>query len=213
MLRVKTFTFNAFQENTYLIINDSGSCWIVDPGMYDSFETKELLGYIAKEGLNPVAVVNTHAHLDHIFGVEACKDAYKIPFHVHQAELPVLKNAKISAQLYGFQLSEEPKADHWITPGFMDFEGEEVEIRLTPGHSPGSVVFYYKSGGWCVAGDVLFQGSIGRTDLPGGNHETLMNSISSQMLTLPDDTIIYPGHGPSTTINDEKRFNPFLQDL
>lgn len=214
MLRLQTFTFNPFQENTYLIINENGNCWIVDPGMYDNSETNHFFGYIDKEGLTPQAVINTHAHIDHIFGVDACKERYNIPFLLHELDLPVLNNAKGSAMLFGLNFAGNPKVDGYIKEtNTMALGDETIDVRLAPGHSPGSVVFYYEPGKWLLGGDVLFNGSIGRTDLPGGNFDTLINSIKTQVFVLPDDTIVYSGHGPATTIGNEKKFNPFLQDI
>lgn len=212
MLHLKGFTFNAFQENTYLIINDKKQCWIVDPGMYDSNETIALDEYIAAQGLQPVAIINTHCHLDHIFGVQALKDRYKIPFGIHQKDLPVLKGAPTSAMIFGFELMTAPEPDFFIAENEALKLGDEVvEVRLAPGHSPGSIVFWYPEGGWCLGGDVLFNGSIGRSDLPGGNFDTLINSIRTQMFTLPPETVVHSGHGPATTIGQEIQYNPFLQ--
>ena len=214
MLRIETFTFNPFQENTYLVINEKKQCWIVDPGMYDSKETNYFFDQIEKNGLQPQAVINTHTHIDHIFGVQACKERYSIPFMMHEKDLPVLQGAKGSAMLFGFDFITTPQPDHFINEGKPLFlNDEKIDVRFTPGHSPGSIVFYYAAGNWLLGGDVLFNSSIGRTDLPGGNFETLIDSIRTQLLVLPDETIVYPGHGPSTMIGKEKLHNPFLQDI
>jgi glyoxylase-like metal-dependent hydrolase (beta-lactamase superfamily II) len=214
MLRLQTFTFNAFQENTYVIINDNKECWIVDPGMYDSTETNTFFDFISENELTPKAVVNTHAHLDHIFGVQACKDKYKIPFYLHEKELPVLNGAAGSAMLFGFQFKNIPMPDHHISEKEpLALGNETLDVRFTPGHSPGSVVFYYAPGKWLIGGDVLFNGSIGRTDLPGGNFDTLIVSIKEQVFTLPEDTEVHSGHGPTTVIGQEKTYNPFLQGI
>ena len=214
MLQLQTFTFNAFQENTYLIINEHKDCWIVDPGMYDSSETNQLFDFISSNSLTPKAIINTHAHLDHIFGVQACKDKYNIPFHLHEKDLPVLNGAAGSAMLFGFEFKHIPKPDSFIREGeALTLGQEEIEVRFTPGHSPGSVVFYSSEGKWLIGGDVLFNGSIGRTDLPGGSFDVLINSIKSEVFTLPDDTLVFSGHGPSTTIGREKKHNPFLSDI
>ncbi len=213
MLRIETFTFNAFQENTLLIINDKGLCWIVDPGMNDTEETNSFFEYIRREGLKPQAIINTHSHLDHIFGVEACKNEYNIPFHLHELDLPVLRNAQASAMMFGFQFGVVPTVNSYIREGEPLVLGDdELEVRFTPGHSPGSVSFYYPAGKWVIGGDVLFNGSIGRTDLPGGSFEVLNNSIRRELFSLPEETTVFPGHGPTTTIGQEKQYNPFLQD-
>lgn len=214
MLQVHSFTFNPFQENTYLIVNDQSSCWIVDPGMYDTEETNRLSSYIAAKGLKPRAVINTHTHLDHIFGVQWCKNQYQIPFLMHERDLPVLQGAKGSAMLFGFQFTDIPQPDDFIHENHpLSLEEEQLQVRFTPGHSPGSIVFFHEQGGWVIGGDVLFNGSIGRTDLPGGNFDMLIQSIKTELFSLPDNIVVHPGHGPSTTIGHEKLTNPFLQDI
>lgn len=211
MLHISYFTFNAFQENMYIIYNDEKQCWIVDPGMYDNSETQELIDYISKEQLHPMGIINTHAHLDHIFGVQAIIDAYKIPFSLHEKELPVLKQAMNAGALWGFPMSSVPQPDHFIDEHKTLILGvDTIHVKFTPGHSPGSIIFYYPDGKWAIGGDVLFAGGIGRTDLPGGDHQTLLNSIHTQLFTLPDETTVFPGHGPATTIGQERLYNPFL---
>lgn len=214
MLSVHSFTFNPFQENTYIIINEKKHCWIIDPGMYDSNETKRVTDFIATEGLSPQAIINTHAHIDHIFGIQALKDAYNIPFGLHEKDLPVLQNAVGSAMMFGLDFKKTPTVDFYLEAGKPYALGDDdaLEVRFTPGHAPGHVVFYNAKSGWVINGDVLFQQSIGRTDLPGGNFDTLINSIRTQLFTLPDETTVYTGHGPATTIGEEKLNNPFLQD-
>ena len=212
MLTLAVFTFNAFQENTYLIINENNKeCWIVDPGMYGQEETNQLTDYIAMRELIPQAVMNTHAHIDHIFGVQAIKDLYRIPFLLHDMELPVLKMGAQSAAMFGFEFKGSPTPDSFIKAGqTMMLGADEVTVFHTPGHSPGSISFYYPAGSWVIAGDVLFNGGIGRTDLPGGNFDTLINSIRTHLFTLPGATKVYSGHGPVTTIDAEMLHNPFL---
>jgi len=211
MLQVQGFTFNDFRENTYVLFNESRQCWIVDPGMYRADETEELAAFISGRELVPQAIINTHTHIDHILGVQALKDRYGIPFLVHQLDLPVLEAAAATALMFGIRLPAAPAADGFIREGAPLMLGaDRLEVRFTPGHSPGSVVFYYPSGKWVIGGDVLFYQSIGRTDLPGGDHRTLLESIRREMLTLPGDTQVLPGHGPATTIDFEKANNPFL---
>jgi glyoxylase-like metal-dependent hydrolase (beta-lactamase superfamily II) len=212
MLQLYSATFNAFSENTYIIYNEDKACWIVDPGMYDAGERQAFDAFIAEKGLKPQGIINTHAHIDHILGVQALMDKYSIPFALHPLEGPVLANARGSAMMFGLSLESVPQPTQILKEGQMLQLGNDVlEVRLAPGHSPGSVVFYHKEGDWAIGGDVLFAGSIGRTDLPGGNHEQLLKSIREQMFTLPDETVVYPGHGPETTIDEEKRSNPFLR--
>ncbi len=212
MLNIHFFTFNAFQENTYIISNHKKECWIVDPGMYEQRETNEFISFIEKNQLIPQAVINTHGHLDHIFGVQAVVDKYAIPFGIHEKELPILKRGADTAAMFGLQFKDLPTSNFFIEDGKkMKLGDDEIMVFLTPGHSPGSVSFYNAEGNWVIAGDVLFNGSIGRTDLPGGNFDTLIESIRTHLFTLPDNTIVLSGHGPATTIGDEKKHNPFLK--
>lgn len=212
MLRIHAATFNPFSENTYTIYNERNECWIVDPGMYDAAELKSFTGFIDRQGLKPQGIINTHAHIDHIFGVEALMSAYSIPFALHPLEGPVLVGAKGAAMLFGFSFGAIPQPTQSLQEGVPLMLGADtLELRLAPGHSPGSIVFYYEAGGWAIGGDVLFAGGIGRSDLPGGNGATLLESIRTQMYTLPDETIVYSGHGPETTIGREKAGNPYVQ--
>ncbi len=212
MLEVTAFTFNPFQENTYVLTNEKKECWIIDPGMHGADEDRVLFSFIAENGLLPQQVINTHAHIDHVLGIDAVKQKYKVPFGMHLLEQPVLANAKGSAMLFGLQLGAIPVVDFYIEEGGKLQLGEdELEVRLAPGHSPGSIIFYYEPGKWVISGDVLFNGSVGRSDLPGGNHEILMQSIAQQMYTLPDETKVYSGHGPATYIGHEKKTNPFIR--
>jgi len=212
MLNIQRFTFNPFQENTYLLINENKQCFIIDPGMYDDDETALLINYIDKNELQPVAIINTHAHIDHILGVQAVADRYNIPFAIHKAELPVLENAATTAMMFGFPIPTLPQPAFFISEHeTLKLGNDELEVRFTPGHSPGSVIFYNKEGGFAIGGDVLFAGSVGRTDLPGGSFPVLFDSITTQLFTLPGNTVIHPGHGPSTTIEEEKENNPFLK--
>jgi len=212
MLNTAFFTFNAFEENTYIISNEKKQCWIVDPGMYDDREKKQLTDYITANGLQPQGIINTHAHIDHILGIQHLVDTYNIPFSVHQGELPIINAAIASAMMFGFDFNQTPKPTQFIKEGEQLKLGDDLlEVRFTPGHSPGSVSFYYAPGNWVISGDVLFSGSVGRTDLPGGSHETLLNSIRMQLLTLPAETTVLSGHGPATNIGTEKRTNPFLK--
>jgi glyoxylase-like metal-dependent hydrolase (beta-lactamase superfamily II) len=179
--------------------------------MYDNNETNYLIEYINKEQLTPQAIINTHAHLDHIFGIAPLVAKYSIPFGLHEKDLVVLQRADASAAMFGVSIGKVPDPTFYITDGQLQLGDDTVEVRFTPGHSPGSIVFYYQSGNWVIGGDVLFNGSIGRTDLPGGNFDVLAHSIRTQMYTLPDNTTVYSGHGPATTIGREKQYNPFVQ--
>lgn len=212
MLQIQSFTFNPFQENTYLIINEQKLCWIVDPGMYDINETNTFFSYLSDNGLKPQSIINTHTHIDHIFGVSDVMKKYDIPFGINEKDSPVLNAAVASAMMFGLAFSNTPKPGFYIADNeVMKLGDDTIEVRFTPGHSPGSVSFYHAEGNWVIGGDVLFSGSIGRTDLPGGNFETLISSIKTQLLTLPEETVVYSGHGPATTVGDEKMYNPFLK--
>lgn len=212
MLQIQSFTFNPFQENTYLIINEQKLCWIVDPGMYDINETNRFFSYLSDNGLKPQSIINTHTHIDHIFGVSDVMKKYDIPFGINEKDSPVLNAAVASAMMFGLAFSNTPKPGFYIADNeVMKLGDDTIEVRFTPGHSPGSVSFYHAEGNWVIGGDVLFSGSIGRTDLPGGNFETLISSIKTQLLTLPEETVVYSGHGPATTVGDEKMYNPFLK--
>lgn len=212
MLNVNFFTFNPFQENTYIISNEHRQCWIIDPGMYDTRETTQLIDYITANGLQPQNIINTHTHLDHIFGVNPLVDKYNLAFGIHKADLPVLERAETSAAMFGIPFSNPPKAKFFIKDGEpLSLGNDTLEVFHTPGHSPGSISFYYPAGGWLISGDVLFSGSIGRTDLPGGDFDTLIQSIKTHLFTLPGNTVVHSGHGPATTIGHEKMYNPFLR--
>jgi hydroxyacylglutathione hydrolase len=212
MLHIHRFTFNPFQENTYIISNEGGQCWIVDPGMSNGEEEKELLLFITKNNLQPQAIINTHAHIDHILGVDFVANYFKIPFYMHKKELPILENAANTARMFGFHYDGVKTEVQFIFEEQPYILGsEELEIKLVPGHSPGSIAFYSDKYKWVISGDALFEGSIGRTDLPMGNHETLIKSIKTQLLTLPNDTIVYSGHGEATCIGNEKAQNSFLR--
>lgn len=212
MLQLQGFTFNAFQENTYVLYNEQKHCWIIDPGMYETEEVAYLTSFINDNKLIPQAIINTHCHIDHIFGVYAIKDIYNIPFGVHKSDLPVLQGAAGSAMLFGFRFGSVPVPDFFIAENEALPGLKTIKVLFTPGHSPGSVSFFAPEEGFLISGDVLFNGSIGRTDLPGGDFKTLVNSIKTQIFVLPDDTQVFSGHGPATSIGDEKRYNPFLQD-
>ncbi len=212
MLSAQAFTFNFFSENTYVIINDKKQCWFVDPGMCDAEENRAMNAFIQDKQLSPQGIINTHAHIDHILGVQELKDKYKIPFGMHETELPVLNMAKASAAMFGVNITTVPAPTYFIKEGQpLKLGDDTLQVFYTPGHSPGSISFYYPEGNWVLAGDVLFQGSIGRTDLPGGNFDTLISSIRTHLFTLPDHTTVLSGHGEATTIGEEKRYNPFLR--
>ena len=211
-MTVSGFTFNAFSENTYLLHDATRQCVIMDPGCYDKAEQQALKAFIREQGLQVVLLLNTHCHIDHVLGNQFIIDTYKVPFLIHEADLSVLRAVPTYAPSYGFPLYNPAEPTGFLTPGQPVTFGETLlEVRFAPGHAPGHVVFYHEPTETVIGGDVLFQGSIGRTDLPGGNYDTLIESIKSQLLTLPDSVTVYPGHGPATTIGAERRSNPFLR--
>lgn len=212
MVQVQTFVFNPFSENTYLLHDETGEAIIIDPGCYDRSEVDELAAYIEQHGLKPVQIVNTHAHIDHVLGVAALKRKYNIPFALHQLDEPLLRAVKTYASNYGFSTFEEPEIDRFIREGeTIEFGNTSLKIIFVPGHAPGHVAFVNDAQRFVIGGDVLFRNSIGRTDLPGGDHATLLSSIREQLFTLPDDYEVYAGHMEPTTIGFEKRNNPFFK--
>jgi glyoxylase-like metal-dependent hydrolase (beta-lactamase superfamily II) len=213
MLRIVSFTFNGFAENTYLLIDEATRATaIVDPGAYSRAEQDTLRHYVAEHQLDVQYLLNTHAHIDHVLGNAFVLSTYPgIPFLLHALDLPTLRAVPTYAGPYGFANYEPAEPTSELAAGQVIRLGEsELSVRFAPGHAPGHVVFYDEAGGQLVGGDVLFKSSIGRTDLPGGDHNTQLKSIKEQLLTLPDATVVYPGHGPSTTIGAERRSNPFL---
>ena len=212
MLHVQPFTFNPVQENTYLVYNDEKDCCIIDPGCYFASEEKQLTDFISENGLNPKYLLNTHCHLDHIFGNRFIQKQFNLKLHLHKLEKEVLDYGPVSGQMWQLPFDNYDGELVYIDEGDQIHLGNEVlDIFFTPGHSPGHICFYSKAHKFLIGGDVLFQGSIGRTDLPGGSFETLENSIKTKLYTLPEDVIVYPGHGDSTTIGDEKKSNPFIK--
>ena len=208
-LKVVSFQFNGFQENTYVIVSPNKNCVIIDPGCYSALEEEALFNFIEDNELNPLALLNTHAHIDHILGNFAVKDKYKIPFYIHKDDLITLHSVKNYAALYGFQnYKESPEPDVFLEHGSeISFEDISFKVLFTPGHAPGHVVFYNEHNKFVINGDVLFNGSFGRVDLPGGDINTLKKSIFDTMFKLPEDTVVYCGHGPETTIEQEKKSN------
>lgn len=211
MLHIKSFTFNPLQENTYLAYDDQGIAVLIDPGCYNAVERKELEDFVVSNGLKLQHILNTHCHIDHVLGNAWAKLRFGIPLWIHPKEVPVLKSVEVYAPNYGFQNYEPSEADHFLETG-MDFKvGEDsLKVLFVPGHAPGHVVFYHEKSSQCIAGDTLFRGSIGRTDLPGGNHALLLEKIKTELFSLPADTKVYSGHGPETTIGFEKVYNPFV---
>jgi len=211
MAKVVTFTFNAFQENMYLVYDDTKECIIFDPGCSNEAEENKLVDFINTNGLKPVRLINTHCHLDHVFGNKFISEKYDLPLESHKDEAPVLAWSEKAAAQYGLTMKPSPPITKFIEEGdIIQFGNTKLETLFTPGHSPASISFYCEADKFIIAGDVLFHGSIGRTDLPGGNFDTLIASIKTKFMTLDDEVVVYPGHMQSTTVGFERAHNPFL---
>jgi glyoxylase-like metal-dependent hydrolase (beta-lactamase superfamily II) len=211
MLYIKSFTFNPFQENTYLIYDDSGDAALIDPGCFTPTERKELDDFIQSNDLKVKHLWNTHCHIDHVLGNSWAIKNYKLSLLIHPNEVPTLKSVEVYAPNYGFHGYEPSEASGFLAEGqLLQVGNEKIQVLFVPGHSPGHLVFFHEESKTCIAGDTLFNGSIGRTDLPGGNHQLLLSKIKTQLFALPSETIVYPGHGPETSIGREKSHNPFV---
>ena len=211
MISVQFFTFNPFQENTYVLFSDDGQAIIVDPGCYEKQENEELLSFIEEKKLRVVQLINTHCHIDHVLGNQLVAATFSLELFIHKYEEQVLAFAPQTGAMYGVPFTHYDGPLHFLAAGDkVQLGKDELDVLLTPGHSPGSICLYNAAGNFVIAGDVLFKDSIGRTDLPGGNHEALLQSIRTTLFTLLGDTIVYPGHGPSTTIGYEIKNNPFF---
>lgn len=214
MIKIQSFIFNSFQENTYILFDDTKECIIVDPGCYEKYEQKLLLDFVVKNKLNPVKLINTHCHIDHVLGNHFVAEKWKLELAMHELDVPTLKSVKDYSTVYGFHnYQESPLPFHFLNEGEkVKFGESELDILFTPGHAPGHIVLHSKNYDFIIGGDVLFQMSIGRTDLPGGDFDTLIESIKEKLLPLDDNTKVYCGHGPTTNIGFEKANNPFLKN-
>lgn len=212
MLTIRKFTFNPVAENTYILYNEAKEAIIIDPGCYFNEEKQKVKDFIESNGLHLVQLLNTHAHLDHVFGNKWIYENYGLELFLHPNEEQVLQFAPQLAQMWGMSFENYEGPLHFLENTDVIKLGEDdLEVLLAPGHSPGSICFYCKKQKFVIGGDVLFRESIGRTDLPGGNHAALIESIQNQLFGLPDDVTVYPGHGEITTIGYEKKHNPFLR--
>lgn len=212
MLTITTFVFSPLQENTYVVHNESGECIIVDPGCYFGNERSELKEFIQNGHLAPKYLLNTHCHLDHMFGNKFIHDTYGLTLHIPEKEKPLFDYAPTSGLSWGLPFDNYVGDLIFLRAGEVVRLGEdELQVLFTPGHSPGHLSFYCPAQHFVLSGDVLFRQSIGRSDLPGGNFNTLIKSIREVLFKLPDETVVYSGHGPETTIGAEKRENPYLK--
>lgn len=211
MISVTSLTFNPFQENTYVLAGPSKEAWIIDPGCHNSTEEEALVKAIEDDGLKVKAIINTHCHIDHVLGNKAMVDFFQAPLIVPKGEVSMLKNASSQGALFGVVCQPSPSPDSFLIGGESLILGDtEFSLISAPGHSPDSICLYCPSSGFLIGGDVLFRNSIGRTDLPGGDYNTLIHNIQTKIYTLPEDTVVYPGHGPETTVGYEKKSNPFV---
>lgn len=211
MTTIETLVFNAFQVNTYVLFDQTRECVIIDPACYEPDEERQLIAFIEKKQLKPVAVLYTHGHIDHILGNNFVVTHFGIPSITHRDSLPFILNSPVYGKTFGFDAPNPILPEKFIEDGdVILFGNQQLTALHTPGHAAGSICYYHQAEGFVIAGDVLFSGSIGRTDLPTGNFELLIGSIKDKLLTLPESVIVYPGHGPTTSIGLEKQTNPFL---
>lgn len=213
-MKVAIFQLGLFGINTYIVYDEiTRDCAIIDPGMSTPEEERAVTEYIEKQGLYVTHIINTHLHIDHAIGDDFVSKKYGISPKAHKADLPLGRGLKRQAQMFGLGIDvKDPEISEYIEDGDIIKIGTgELKAIHVPGHSPGSIVLYDSADGFIIAGDVLFRGSIGRTDLEGGDYATLINGIKDILLPLPSSTIVYPGHGPYTTIGDERASNPFLR--
>ncbi|HMH34548.1 MAG TPA: MBL fold metallo-hydrolase [Puia sp.] len=211
MLTIKSFTFSPIQENTYVLFNEKDACIVIDPGCYFGNERRSLEEFITENGLNPKFLLNTHCHLDHVFGNKFMHDSYGLPLHLHEKEKEVLRLAPEAGLRWNMPFENYRGELIFLNEGkSIWLDEDELKILFTPGHSPGSICFYCPAQQFVISGDVLFRLSIGRTDIPGGDSNQLIKSIREVMYILPDETTVYPGHGEPTSIGFEKKNNPFV---
>lgn len=211
MLHIKSFCFGPFQENTFLLWDDNLKAVMIDPGMYDRDEEAQLMQFIAEKELVISGLWNTHGHIDHVMGNDFCFRKFGLKPLLHRLDLPTLQSGKMVSEMYGLHYSASPEPTDFVEHGDLLMVGEiSCEVLFVPGHAPGHVAFYFSKDKLVVSGDVLFQGSVGRVDLPGGDAAMLEKSIRNVMYKLPDDTRVYCGHGPETRIGVEKKSNSFV---
>jgi hydroxyacylglutathione hydrolase len=210
-MQIKQFVFNGFAENTYILFDESKKAVVIDPGCYGKDEESQLKLFVEENSLEVIKLLNTHCHIDHVLGNYFVKQTYNVPLIIHEIEVPYLESVSSYSTNYGFAQYSPTVADQFIKEGdSINFGDQELKILFTPGHSAGHVVFYHEQSKSLIGGDVLFRQSIGRTDLPGGNHQQLLDSIRDKLWPLPEDVTVFPGHGPQTTIGFEKKHNPFF---
>ncbi len=213
MIQIKKFTFNPIQENTYILYDETGECIIIDAGCFFDYEQQELDDFIREKQLTPVKLVNTHCHFDHILGVSHCRNKYNIPFYAHEEDAFLVEDIVAHGDRFDIPVEPVDPIDQFLNEGDqVTFGKSTLQVIHVPGHAPGHVVLHQPEQQFLMAGDVLFYGSIGRTDLPKGNFDQLVGNIKAKLFRLPDKTLVYSGHGSETSIGFEKKSNPFLMD-
>ena len=211
VMRVHRFTFNPFQENTW-VVHAGGEALVIDPGCSDADECRELETWLEEHELVPVRSILTHAHIDHVLGCAWMHTRYGLLPEMHRADLPLLKRAADQGRMFGVYCAPPPEPRAFLAAGdTIRFGGKDLHVLFVPGHAPGHIALWCPEDRFVISGDVLFQQSIGRTDLPGGDLDTLLHSIREELFPLGDDVVVHCGHGPDTTIGAEKRLNPFLR--
>ena len=211
MLQIRSFVFNPFSENTYVVYNDHKNAFIIDPGNFSTEETRLLQNFIEENGLKIQNILLTHAHIDHVLGLQTVYNLYNVPVLLHETEKEILDRNTMDANRFGFFFKPfEGEIQFLKENEVLKLDEDEFNILHVPGHSPGHIAFHNEAQKFVVSGDVLFEGSIGRTDLYKGNHEQLLESIRTKLFILDGDTKVYNGHGNPTTIGFEKDYNPFF---
>ena len=211
MITIKSFTFNPFSENTYIISNQQKAAYLIDPGNFTDAETDVLEKFIEDHELNIQNILLTHAHIDHVLGLQKAFDRYKVPVLMHELDQEILDRNPMDANRFGFFFKRfEGDISYLKENEIISLGDDSFKILHVPGHSPGSIAFYNEAQKFIISGDVLFEGSIGRTDLYKGNHETLITQIKTKLFVLPQETKVYNGHGNPTTIGFEKNYNPYF---
>jgi hydroxyacylglutathione hydrolase len=210
-MKIYREVYSPIQVNTYIISGSDAECIVIDCGCYGRAEEESFGRFLSDRGLNPVLLLNTHCHLDHIFGNKFMLERYGLRSWFHQGDNSNHKRAPGHALIFGLQMDDPPEPEGFLTDGqLITAAGITFEVLAVPGHSPGGVSFYCEKEAVVFSGDALFAGSIGRSDLSGGNHQQLIESIRNRLFTLPPETVVYPGHGPETTIREERSGNPFF---
>ncbi|MDR3184586.1 MAG: MBL fold metallo-hydrolase [Prevotellaceae bacterium] len=214
MIQVKTFYFNELRECTYVLWDETCACVVVDPGAESDSERRRLQQFIADNGLRPEAILNTHGHFDHVLGNAFLARVYGIKSYIHAGDRLLLEKTNEYGSMFGYKIEQPPAAAGFLTEDEpFCFGPSQLQVLHTPGHSKGGVCFYAPADKFVLTGDTLFQGNIGRVDLPGGDFDEIMESLSKKLMLLPDDTVVYPGHGLPSTIGEEKRSNPYVAEI